>query len=1168
VNVKPPSEGDETIQPGSGESPDEEITVELESGQVPPASGPGDTVSADKGFEADETIELTPAAARAEAVKNRLESARRSSWEALKVAARWAFYALGYLVALGILGLLIKSSLEAYQVVAATRWETWAASGFCLVVALYGMYRRFHSWRLAGFCALVFALLVVNSALRFSTSDLQAFTLFGQPTEAMLNPAFLLAILALIIGVWTLGRIPVWSRVIASLLLLYCGSAFLYGAMHNVGLEESFLGVDFFAKIPFYYLQPTFFTIQVFFPIALLVLLIRWFLVRREFPQRAQWLLWLALLVILTDVVGFAAMGRNRVPNLLSAVFPPPLGVGEASTTFVDAFGKSVTARITTRDYETHKTDETAEFYSVALSYEGTEGEQRNFNLSVRDRSGRDVLFLGSEDFEFYEDQRLQTPSGVDFELGGVRTGQNVVLVLDHSGSMKNVLDKLKLAAKAFIDLKGRNDKILIIPFSSSPSPQPISDDPAVLKTQVDAISVAGGTGLYKAVLKAYELGEALSGTTTLVVMTDGAAEDKSAANQQALQARLASKKLVVFSVGLGPANSVDVDFLEALAREGGGKFFLTESADELKSIYQAIGAELRSNYSAYYQSSIPPPEIAILTPDDGASLVSDTTIQAQVPNAGQSRLARVEFFVNALKLGEQAGSEAETYEMTLDVGSLELGSHLLRVVATSHTGDSSEASRPIEVEAPVEFGLVRPAPGDSVGNFVPIEAEMLIRSDQELSQFAVHIDGELVGLGTTESLLYTWDSTDAEAGSHTITVIATMSDGQTISDSVEISIEKAMSVRFASPLDGAELSRVTPLELVIENERADNPVVEVDYLLDTQPIASVSESPFRHEWNTHDLESGRQTIRAVARTRSGSSANASIRTAINTGSIVVDLATQAAPAPKGEPEQVRRVFLPPENVEIVIDASNSMWGQLSGGSKIDIAKQVLHNIIGMIPDSTNVAIRVYGNSSSVSQGNCTDTALLQPLSPIDKPVVLAQLSAISPRGKTLIAYSLDQVVVDLEAAQGSSVVLLITDGIESCDGNPIEAARRLHEHGIDTRLHVIGYDVDDEEQLADLLDIAAAGGGKFFKADSSDELQDAIVEAATVDFVAVDEQDRIWLSEKVSPTAHLLRVGTYSLRINVDPPIELDSVQIIAGQTQRFVLEQENKTFRLVADQ
>ena len=90
--------------------------------------------------------------------------------------------------------------------------------------------------------------------------------------------------------------------------------------------------------------------------------------------------------------------------------------------------------------------------------------------------------------------------------------------------------------------------------------------------------------------------------------------------------------------------------------------------------------------------------------------------------------------------------------------------------------------------------------------------------------------------------------------------------------------------------------------------------------------------------------------------------------------------------------------------VEMVVDASNSMWGQLDGTPKISIAKQILDEALDALPDDLRLALRVYGHQHPRELHNCTDSELLVPMGADNRSGVREAIASFRPRGQTPLA--------------------------------------------------------------------------------------------------------------------------------------------------------------------
>ena len=189
-------------------------------------------------------------------------------------------------------------------------------------------------------------------------------------------------------------------------------------------------------------------------------------------------------------------------------------------------------------------------------------------------------------------------------------------------------------------------------------------------------------------------------------------------------------------------------------------------------------------------------------------------------------------------------------------------------------------------------------------------------------------------------------------------------------------------------------------------------------------------------------------------------------------------------------------------NVELIVDASGSMAAATDTGEiRVDAAKRVLSEVIGAIPDvdGINVGMRVYGhkgdNTEEARSESCLASELLVPINGVDKVALSSSVERIQPTGWTPIARSLEAAGSDFSEEASDSVVnaiVVLTDGIETCDGNPAAAARMLHESGKKITTHVIGFATTAEDQ-ATLGAIAEAGGGQLLGAANASQLSAAL---------------------------------------------------------------------------
>jgi Ca-activated chloride channel family protein len=175
-------------------------------------------------------------------------------------------------------------------------------------------------------------------------------------------------------------------------------------------------------------------------------------------------------------------------------------------------------------------------------------------------------------------------------------------------------------------------------------------------------------------------------------------------------------------------------------------------------------------------------------------------------------------------------------------------------------------------------------------------------------------------------------------------------------------------------------------------------------------------------------------------------------------------------------------------NMVFIFDASGSMWGQVKGTAKIQIAKEVLTDMIKDLPEGINVGLVAYGHRK---KGDCSDVEELFPLSVLNKEKIIRTIMAINPKGKTPITLSIQTTVDKLKAVQEETTIILVSDGKETCAGDPCELVRKLKESGARFVMYVIGFDVRGEEKKQ-LECIAKAGGGAYYEANDAADFKAA----------------------------------------------------------------------------
>ncbi len=157
----------------------------------------------------------------------------------------------------------------------------------------------------------------------------------------------------------------------------------------------------------------------------------------------------------------------------------------------------------------------------------------------------------------------------------------------------------------------------------------------------------------------------------------------------------------------------------------------------------------------------------------------------------------------------------------------------------------------------------------------------------------------------------------------------------------------------------------------------------------------------------------------------------------------------------------------PVTRVLFIFDASQSMYAQWDGNSRMEIAKELLSNMLDSLDNKENlqVGLRCYGHQKPSPPQDCRDTKLEVPFGNNTIPAIKKRLKTLRPKGTTPIAKALESGALDFPAITSNSrnIVILITDGIEECGGDPCAVSRLYQEKKIILKPFVIGIGLSEE---------------------------------------------------------------------------------------------------------
>ncbi|MBX3690510.1 VWA domain-containing protein [Dokdonella sp.] len=184
------------------------------------------------------------------------------------------------------------------------------------------------------------------------------------------------------------------------------------------------------------------------------------------------------------------------------------------------------------------------------------------------------------------------------------------------------------------------------------------------------------------------------------------------------------------------------------------------------------------------------------------------------------------------------------------------------------------------------------------------------------------------------------------------------------------------------------------------------------------------------------------------------------------------------------------------ENVAIVLDASGSMWGQIEGRSKIEIARAAVGQMVSGWDAGNGIGLLAYGHRR---KGDCSDIQTLIPLGPLQGDAFMDTVNALNPKGMTPLSQAVIDAAQALRSSEQKATVILVSDGEETCDLDPCAVGAQLEKDGVDFTAHVIGFDVQNPAHQAQLRCLAENTGGRYFNARDAGELGAAMQGAVGV---------------------------------------------------------------------
>ena len=275
---------------------------------------------------------------------------------------------------------------------------------------------------------------------------------------------------------------------------------------------------------------------------------------------------------------------------------------------------------------------------------------------------------------------------------------------------------------------------------------------------------------------------------------------------------------------------------------------------------------------------------------------------------------------------------------------------------------------------------------------------------------------------------------------------------------------------------------------------------------------------------------------------------------------------------------QVKKKVVPPKTrILFLLDCSGSMLTSFDNSNRMNVAKKVMYSIIDSLENypEVEIGLRLFGSQSSLSANDCKDSKLEVPVKTKNHALIKEKIEDINPKGITPIAWSLLQSADDFPytTSDKRNILILITDGIESCGGDPCAVSLKMQKQGLILKPFIIGLGSTPE------FEKAFSCMGKYYDATNEkafkkilENVVNQVISSTTVQVNLLDINDKptetnvgITLEDAVTgkvkynfihtlnargvpDTMVIDQVNTYNLLVHTTPQVEKRKFDLEAG--------------------
>ena len=302
---------------------------------------------------------------------------------------------------------------------------------------------------------------------------------------------------------------------------------------------------------------------------------------------------------------------------------------------------------------------------------------------------------------------------------------------------------------------------------------------------------------------------------------------------------------------------------------------------------------------------------------------------------------------------------------------------------------------------------------------------------------------------------------------------------------------------------------------------------------------------------------------------------------------LIITLLPSSSVAQNLDKEKTRILF--------ILDCSQSMSGRWEEERKIDLARRFLSRTVDSLSafDNVEMALRAYGHQSVVPPQDCNDTRLEVPFSADNAYRIKRKMRSLAPKGTTPIANSLAASINDFgDCTNCRNIIILITDGIEACDGDPCAVSVELQKQGIILKPFIIGiglapefedafqclgnvYNAGTEQRFEEVLDIVITHAltetslqvnlmdGYGFPSETDVPMSFYNLKTGRLKYSFIHTMNR----RGVPDTLKIDPLLDYRIKVHTIPPVTLDSFQLAPGKHNIAAIDVPQGTLQITQE-